>query len=378
MYEQSFNPFAQNLQIIKGYFKRKTTLILGILVIIAALLGAATTFIIGGSTSSLISQIMAAAGQDVSSNGYALMMQSMSSGTMISNIISTVITLVINGLIAFAFILIYVKSNNDDPAASPYAGFTIIYVFSVISLVLCCIASAILLFSILVLVIAAGFTGYVNSDIPADAIGAIAGVASVFVLLLIIMMLFISITQVRFYGNIRKSMTGVELSRKGAAPFGVLNVIFAICGGLGVLGSILYTVVLNTVLPSVMASAGININLSSLFPIMIISIVAGVLGVVEYIFYAKWALGYKKYIDGIKNGFTPAYVPEQPGAVLPPVPPVAPAPAPAQNPYTAPAAAPAEPKPEIDYVLPQTICPACGSPVENDNSFCSNCGHKLK
>lgn len=377
MYEQSFNPFAQNLLIIKGCFKGKTVLVLAILQILSAVGAVLTAIFSGNVIGSVSNQLLSEMGVD-----QEVVVSVAGSGSVGSVIGSGFLSIAVTGLIAAAFLIIYIKSNNDDPASSPQAGVSILYILSIIGLVASIISVVFIVLGIIlgIALMAMLRSGALEEVLPADSIGGEMGVRliGVGIVVLIVVslivgffMLFTAVSQKQFYQSVRTSMTSVELSSKGAAPFGVVNIIMAVFSVSSVFGALTLPSTM-ALLPSLTEDLGISYTMDT-SALGVISIVAGISALITlltYIFQAKLALGYKKYIDDIKEGYASASFAEQPAPPIPPtgfVPPVS--------------AQPVQPQQDIEFVLPTTnayLCSRCGKQVDADATFCPYCGNKIK
>ena len=386
MYEQYYNPFSQNLAIIKDYFKRTPVLVLAILEFISGIMMIPIALLTASFTNTLMQQVLPLmlknASEDMDMSQFMQVYGSASSASVISSLLSVIPSVIATVLVAVAFLLIYLKSRNEDPNVSPMPGFTILYVLSVISLVIVSIAAGLMVLVLIIAIVGAGISASNTTDQSAAYMLGFAIGYAVTICLFVFYALFCVITTVRFYGNIRRSMTSVELSRKGALPFGVINVISSIGGVFSVLLMIFLAIFSGAMMPQLLAQTGVPISMNGLLPIILCSLFSTVISLLISIFMAKLALGYKKHIDSYMTGYAPAYAAEQP-AMAPPVAPVDYA-APAEPvTYAYPVEQPRQPAPaqEPGYAAPAAdpyACPACGAPIDPDNAFCSNCGNKLR
>ena len=189
---------------------------------------------------------------------------------------------------------------------------------------------------------------------------AIMVVLGVILLAYVFISIFYAVSCKNFYRSVKHSMTTPELENKGAAPYGVFNIIMAVF-------SVIYMIAYMVMAPS---AAGI-IFVSSIVTILI------------HIFTAIMAFGYNRYINRQKVGINTAPYGAAPmnGAPMNAAPaapynmpdyaapqqqtPVYGAPVPPANEQPAPA------QPQALY------CPNCGARTEPGAPFCPNCGTKL-
>lgn len=401
MYEQPYNPFLNNLNIIKDYFKSKQILALAILNIASIVMSVITSIF----STSLVKDIVSAVADFLSKNTLtvdgktramdsvisALRDASASSSTM--SIFGSVSAFTI--LTIVSLFIIYVKCNSTKSTDSPAAGVTLMYVIAIISLV----GSVIAVIGILILT-AALFVLYAQfkNHTIAESVLTFGGysitvndtlmlaLAIAFTLLFIIVAvvtLFYTISRVRYIGSIRQSMNSVELSRKGAKPYGVFCVIMAVSSVVNILTSISSLIFGKT------AFRELGLELRGDYTlIMILSILSSIVMLAIVILQAKIALGYANYIDDKKYGYSePAssapYAPINAGVGATRT---------QQNPYSY----LAQPKTEAPaneqetftnpYLDTQendapaqqaTTCPNCGAPADGSAPFCGNCGAKL-
>ena len=436
MYDQPYNPFAKNLAVVKDYFKKPATLALAVvraIVIVLSLIGG----IIFASqihnyiflAESMYGQVSSWSGLPAAFPGEIFDFAHESSSLLSAGAIaSSILSEIIPALIVVALFILYFKSRNADPAASPKAGATILYVFAVIELVCLILACVVMVLSFVVLFwlyfqlkagafSSASFTigiPYFDSVMRelriTDPNTLLIGICISLVLGVIVMFFafFVVINKKRFYGSIRKSIDTVELHSEGAKPFGVMCILGAIFSGFSALSllSLLFT---GTLL--------FGRNSAILTPLIIVAFLATVATCVALALEAKLALGYKRHIDDVKYGYSqhaaPAAAPYAPfpaGAGYanpqnrpqnnpyikqqPSVEPEAPAANAYQDAYGTDAPAPMIPEEPVveepvaeEPVVEEPVaeapaaavptCPACGEEVDPSAPFCGNCGHRL-
>lgn len=378
MYEQPFNPFAQNLAVVKEYFRTGKVLARGICQAIAAVLGIIGAVLTLNNMPAIISAYMEPmiSSGDVPDYVAEAVEQSARSSSMVSSVISVVVSAAIAILIAVAFILIYTKSRNEDPSSSPKAGVMILYVLAMIQLVCVIILAALTVLALIALIwLVASMrdaigtetidlgSGYVLNLTPDILIAVIVGIA-VALLIMIIILLIVTINKKNFYSSVRKSITTVELHTEGAKGYGVLCVIGAVFAGLSLL-SIPSTLMGGTVLST------IGIDAAPLTVGSVISALSSILNFIMLILEAGIALGYKRFIDDRKYGYSAPPVMSAPYGAGPTF--AQPQRPDSNNPY---ADAFNQTPPSAPQAAP--TCPSCGAPVDPNAPFCSHCGSKIK
>lgn len=403
MYEQPYNPYRNNIAIIKDYFKSKSVLVLAILSIVSMILSVVNSLFSSTVTKEILLQMsnyidtqfsFDASSKEAASQLSKALRDISASGSEVMSVLGSVSALSI--LTVVGLMLIYFKSRSENPDTAPSAGFTILYVVAVFSLV-----GAIMLTVGMVILAAVMFFLYAEFSRTGD-LGTTftyggktyAFTADLFLILAIVLTflfviigfvtLFFTINHVRYLSSVRKSMNSVELSRKGAKPYGVFCVICAVSIGISMISSIPTLFIGNN---TTLRELGIVITTDTTVS-SIVSLVATAVSFVIYILQAKLALGYAKYIDDKKYGYNE---PAAPAAYVP----AGGATNNTQNPYSY----LAQQKQEISmqeatFVNPylneespqkspekpaatQPTCPACGAPVDPQAPFCGQCGTKL-
>lgn len=366
MYEQRFNPYAANVDIVKGYLKSGKVLFLGILYLLSLCVSVITTLTASDSLASDVIDALRAVGFGdirMDSDYYAQMANSVTVSTISSMTISSVITL----LAVLGFILMFAKSRSANPDSTPSAGAAILHVLGVISFI-----SAIILTVCGVLVLALGFVFYQDiADLiyrdPSLVLGILIGLSVVFAIFAFLL-IFYTASYKNLYRSIKRSVNSVELQSKGAVAYGVFNILSAIMLGISLIGSVVLLI----------TDSGLA-SLLSLISTLLLFVIA--------IVNASFALGYNRYIKRHKRGYRTPYSDGSNNAYAP-------------GGYNAPNystdqnryddsyrsySAPQQSAPSYndnfsDYDLPQSkvaYCPNCGAPADGSSPFCSNCGYKM-
>ena len=429
MYEQPFNPFSKNLSLVKDHFKSGSVLALAIIKAVTAVMTVITSVVSAKYIYSFMINLLRQL--DASYDIINIVHEQMSS-SVASSISSTAPAVIIGLLIAVAFFIIYFKSRNDSPQATPKAGFSILYVLAVLNLIGAILISLVLVLCIVAVIIAAveinnylggAYGAYRRLDLPfnirgyynmsTSAVTILAVVISIVLAVATFIILFYYINQVRYYSSVKNSITSVELLNNGAKPYGVMNIIFAIFSALNLLS-----------LPGMYAAMDwLRIDSSSLIIIGSMLAVLQITAVVGLILEGRIAIGYAKHINNVKFGYNthaPAAGPYSPfvagssandyqssangasdyrGGYQEPSAFGAsqqdnfymntPQSSPADNSYHAPQqsyAAPAGNDYADDYdsvasspapASGPAVCPECGTPTEPGAPFCGNCGTRL-
>lgn len=293
----ALNPYQQNIDIVKNYFKKPLVLAVAIVAALSVIASTIFSFYVNNSVTSLLnalSDVMTDADFYFQPTGYN-----------VSSIFSSLVSLAISALPVTAFFLIYFKSKNPDPTSNPSAGFTILWVLSIIGLVGLSIGALFCVLGVLALT----FLLFLNTNSTSDiefGVGLLIFVL-IFVLVFMGVALFYQISQLRFYSSVRKSTQGLALESKGAAPYGVLAIIFGIISGFGVLS--VFSI------PSIMQTFSQSANFSGQEAYIFTSIIdyvsniatfatiINLLVAVQSILIGVVAFGYNTYIKNLTSSF---------------------------------------------------------------------------
>lgn len=391
-YQQDFspapplNPYQQNTDIIKNFFKRPIVLVFAIVSFIVPLI--TFTFSILMSATSV---------SDI--NSYTV---NNKAGLSISFSLPLV-----SILAAVCYLLIYIFSKNPHPAKTPSAPFTILWVLAIISLVIGSLGMLLVLLFIGIFSLALyvgpenfnysfyAFGDNLTHSLPAGAIVAICLLMIAVVLIAFGVQLFYTINNLRYLGSIRKSMHSIYLKKNGAMAFGVTSIVFAAFCFLFALAS------LTGVLSSEVTASGKLAFSVSLFLLGLSGTQILIQGII--------AIQYSKYITNITRtlrkdpvptntytapaanaqytpipapqteNITPPYTAQQNTTAVPAAPmenPYAPRPTVNETPKTTPQMQ--TPAPVQEQHIDENVCPNCGASIFKSDMFCNNCGTKLK
>lgn len=293
----TLNPYQQNIDIVKNYFKKPLVLAVAIVAALSVVASTIFSFYVNNSVTSLLNTL-----SDVMTESDFYFQPT---GYNVSSIFSSLVSLAISALPVTGFFLIYFKSKNPDPASNPSAGFTILWVLSIIGLVGLSIGALFCVLGVLALT----FLLFLNTNSTSDiefGVGLLIFVL-IFVLVFMGVALFYQISQLRFYSSVRKSTQGLALESKGAAPYGVLAIIFGIISGFGVLS--VFSI------PSIMQTFSQSANFSEQEAYIFTSItdyvsnlatfstVINLLAAVQSILIGVVAFGYNTYIKNLTSSF---------------------------------------------------------------------------
>ena len=400
MYENQnyYNPYAQNISIVKEYLKKPIVLTIGILYIVSIVFSLITAVTMGSSFGNFFDSILSYSGElsGMTAEEQQIMSLFTNSGFFSTIMICTMIpSIIITALYVLAYFLMYFKSKNPNPDASPKGGATILFVMSIISLVGTILASLIFLLYAVIFVI----FGIVAAADPGMAGEGGVVLLVVFIILALLMLgivailLVYSISNMNFFNSIRKSLSSVTLTHKGAGVYGVFSIIY---GGMSVFSAIstmFYGPMMKfmtSMIPQeemVGFPTGIFDSLGSMYTL---SGLAALVSSVMMILCGIFALGYKKHINKYINTYAGEQMPEQPMTA-----PVYNQQGYSQPQYTQPTYS--EPQysqpqytqpdytnnyqqnaPDSDQTTLLYSCPRCGGACNDTDTFCNSCGYKIK
>ncbi len=403
MYEQPYNPYAENLSVVKEYFKSSRVLVMGILYLVSLLVSIGSSIYTMAHPNAIIDYVLQLLNrldpQLYSSVREQMpqLLESVESGSNISTILSIAMSVIITGLFVAAYFLIFTKSRNSSEVATPQAGVSILHVFAVLTLILTIIGiiggvlAVVALFALgnAILndaqvpdMVPLGDNTYINVS---QFLTVVTVSLAVVVVIATIIALIYTINRVRYYSSVKKSLTTVDLENGGAKGYGVMCIIFGVFSAFGTLGTMISIF-------SITGDYRVNV---------ILSFVANLVMTLILFIEGSLALGYRKHIDNYKYGYNsapygqyqdPSYVPAMPdadpygvsgqdgyaGYNVPPQ----------QDPYNGSYSDYGnnyvDPAVQDNYVqyddsaapAAPAVCPNCGAEVGN-HPFCSKCGTKL-
>lgn len=380
-YQNTYYPFHQNIQILKGFFAKPLTLICGIVSGIAALFE--TVKFNSGSGGTNIS-VSAGAGSSLSI------------------------------LLCIALIFLFVKSRSNDPM--PFGGMvTLIKVYAVIGIVAASIAVLAL----------TGFTVSIGLFVQ-NAFRYLIPFLIIIAPIILVTLLH-SVALLMWSGSIKKGATTVYLSDRGSVLLGVTSILLAVVGIATTIAMAIYINLYSYEISELLRQLADeypsfhynnafdgNTAIGSIFlsAATVVMVINSVLSAVFYGLFAALAISYhmyiKKYTMGINLGAAQAYEPTAEQSNVP-VPPVAPVTNEMPTNNSQPAQQPIDFQPKsVDFGsmntdsddkpkttqfenpymqavaddtsdMPKEItCPNCHTKCNPTMKFCGNCGTKLK
>ena len=383
-YQNGFNPFSQNISIVKSYFKKPRILTLGILYAISAVLTIISGIVMMPVLNNYMGAIMKMPGitegmtpSDI--EFFNSFMNIYVDAITLSSIIPSVIMVAITSV---AFFIIYNKSKNADPTSTPKAGVLILFILSIVQLIPIILISLILLLAIILLVVA----GIVAADTPdAGIIWVLAAVYAVVFGTMFALFLIYFINQVRYYNSVRKSLTTINLTYKGAGIFGVFSLIYGVYMAMNSFSIFSVKPMLNLMGNLAPEMAYITGLFDSLTPLFVVSSIASILSAAIMFINGITAMGYKKHIKNYTEGYSgggidnavapqPVSIPAYNAPVENEIPQFTQSvkPAPTSEPQFEPVIFN-----EGQAVSPAVYCPRCSTPAKAGDVFCKACGTKL-
>jgi len=288
------NPYEKNLSIVKEYFKKPFILAYAILSTLILLISTGLSLFLSMNTNAILTQIIKSIISDMlGANNKQLLdlIEQLGNSNYIYNIIQSIILMIPSVIIIYAFYIMYFKSKNPSSLSSPSSGFTINWVFSIIGLVLISLVSLVLLLLLGVLIFVA--TTRLSQNNADFVIPVLFFIFFVFLVLMPILLIY-TISGVRFYSSLKKSVTTLYLVKKGALIYGIANIVFGILGCAG--AALIYFYI------SSIGSIAIDLPSVSMFPNALqntLHFSNGVLflNMVQQIFLGIVVLGYRHHIN---------------------------------------------------------------------------------
>lgn len=372
---QPYVPFAQNIAIVKSYFKKPTVLVQSILYIASALLSIVTVIVMSNWINNFFDTIMRfpelTAGMTI--DEFDMFTTIMNVYTTILPIVSIIPAVIVASLFATAFMLLYFKSKNPNLSSNPKSGATILFVLSILQLIPIAFVCLMFVIALVLLIILSAL-----AEVPA----IISIIYAVIFILSGGIMLMYAISQLNYYNSIRKSLSSVNLTYKGAGLYGVLTMIYGVYCALSALSSLFFVPLSSFLLEELKAEMYYDeaILFDQLFgtvsPLITVSVVASFVATASLIIEAIIALGYKKHIKSYTDGYATPYIQTE-APVQPFVPPVT-ATEQTAIPFAEQPAPPVENNVPTSFNPQTIICPRCTKENSTTCMFCEGCGFKLK
>lgn len=328
--EVQLNPYRQNAEMIKAFFRKPLVLVAAIL----SFVNIGVTFILGlvgiaDDFSGMIYQFADEFGNEPISSGD-----------------SRFICIDLFGiLLAISFLLLFICARKADSNMNVAATF--FKVISVIQLVVFCLLCVLMLVMIglflMIMFMPFGFMALILIPI---------------FIFMIAWLLILGISQAVFANSVKKSVNSIYLYKNGAKLYGIMNIISAV-----LFLALIASEFINT--PAIFSSTG-SFDMESIKTFLPLAI-SLVLSVATVLTTGIVAIQYSGYIKAL----TQQFVTEAPNAPVYP-----------NNNFQEPepfqginGATPIEP---FNPPMQQLVCQNCGNPVNEDDYFCNNCGSPIK
>lgn len=364
-----FNPNAHNTEIIKNYFNKPIVLARCILHAASIVISIISAYVASSFASDFIEEIVDKLNKEIPSEFNSIIEVSSSKPDFFS--ILTSMTLPILTVVAFA--IIYFKCSDAKATSTPKAGFTIMYVISIINLIAVSIAVGALALCLIAVLF---LSGSIANDVNAEGFLAAVIIMIVVFTIFCTLLLIFAINQRNYYKSIKDGLNGMPLTAKGASTFAAFCTFFGVMSILGIIGSI-SSLIMNDALGDLtkeLTGTRFDIDMGKG---VFISILSSIVTAAIYFIDAKLAREYSNHINNANAAYTPYQ--GQPIASQAFSQPYAPQNYNQQTPYSY------QPQPTDTFaddktasVAQQFYCPYCGNTVSADTTFCGSCGSKLK
>lgn len=206
------NPYQQNIDIIKEFFKKPIVLTLSILTFLSAAIHFLSQFVINPVSYTKLLQ-----GLNIPVDSANI---EVSSGF---NPLSINIFTILSAVIFLLFYLLSKKENNNLSAPS-----MMFKVISIITLVLSSLCVVLIFGSVLVFGLLFGTFSRTDAGFSAEAFTITVFVATIVLLPFCVLLILNSVSQLMFANSIRKSLNSIYLKRSGAVLYGIICFIFTV------------------------------------------------------------------------------------------------------------------------------------------------------
>lgn len=322
------NPYQQNINIMKGFFKKPLTLVFSICTFVTIFVTSVTNFLLSTSdltsqlTRQIVNQFNEAFKHFAAQNG----INYYSSPFYVTSTKTPTMSIDLLGvLLGITLILFYVQSQSEINGRTLRASrimFRIYAIFKFVAgIIICAVGVPSLLFSV----------SFTSSFMPHTTWFFIA------VIPLIVILLLYGISIHVFAKTIKKNLTSIFLTDRGAKFFGVMSIITALIS-------------LGTTIISLLYFNNIGIRISAVDFGMIIT--KSVFDMIFNVLFAVLAFSFSSYIKGYSKEYVvEAYEYEQTTAPN----------------FTS------EPAQAAQQQAP-VFCSRCGRQLNPDDYFCNGCG----
>lgn len=302
----TFNPFSKNIAIIKNYFKRKNTLVIGIssavqaigyILLAVAFLSIYTKIIdfVNVAIVALLSSVpfINKLFSSLGISGLQLSPNFISAN--ITPIVSSVLPFVLFcGFFAFTFIFIFAKSRSSKADATPKIGLDCAFVISVIQLVLYVLT----IIGIIALFFSFSFIITIVSKTSGIVLGIVLALLSAFFIAL-------GIYRMKFYKTAKQSMECIEIKCDGAKVYAILETVNTVFSGIIAFACV--SEFIASLFFSAPLLALLGFDLSEIKLILACFALISTAHFVRQIGLTKLAFSYNKYINDVRFGFSVDY-----------------------------------------------------------------------
>lgn len=273
----SFNPYEQNVRILKEFFSKPLFLIIALCGIISAVLTLVSSFMTDSSSN--IDIILDEYRFYFSNSEYRNIVSTVQSISIGIAIILTVYSL----LIALGYLLLHFKSKNSDASSNPKAGATILWVTSIIELIIACILAVLIIFFSIAMFAASSYSSnsYYSSSYY-DVASPVMITLGILGLIVSVCLILSCIFKLLFFSSVHSGFTKVNLTSRGSVGFGVFTI-------LGTIFSVISFFQL----------------LSNLGDTSILSFIVSLLNLVSSICIIIFAFSFNSYIKKFRTGTNP-------------------------------------------------------------------------
>lgn len=263
----NFNPYEQNVSLLKNFFSKPIIMILAILNGVSFLLSIISFFMQMGTMDSTMKYYTYVLGNQYSS---------VYSNVLPIVVITALCSLVFTLLNALGYFFLSFKAKNPDPKSNPAVGAKILWVLSIIKLVLACIGAVILI--ILAFILFSVSSDFAKFDYGLANSGTIAVVGVMFIIAAVFIF-FNLFVEFRFFSSVNASFNSVQIKSKSSIAFAVFSIITAVFSVIALF---------------------LNMDTATF-----LSIITNILNIVIYIALAVFAISYKSFVNELTTGANP-------------------------------------------------------------------------
>lgn len=236
-------PYARNLTIVKGFFKKPLVLVFGLISLASLICSIIYQSKVYDLVQNFINKLYSLMEKSGTLNSYVETYNFPKQPPVFGFGAGDIVAFLITGVTVLCFFMIYFFSHTSNPSISPYLPFKILHIFSVVELVLGALGGVILLIFTVVLAFssASAFQGTAGSELGTyfDAFKVTIIVFMIIVLAVYVLYLFFLNSQTAFLKSCERSCNEPMIQKKGAKTYGTLSIIFGVISMVGVVLSFL-------------------------------------------------------------------------------------------------------------------------------------------